>query len=167
MSALLGRDVTPERKRINSFGYELAIVEPERQGLLTSFRNHRQPTRKYPIFIANPQDLSVVSFSLYTELTNGEIRLLSLYDGVGTISTNSYEILDAGNNRYRPRVHMLRQGVSFKPYYFPTQGEVFSGYDMEHVLEMGDYVEEARVFRKRFDGLKVSAEGTLPLQSRK
>ena len=112
MSALLGRDAVPEVELIYSRGYELVTVDPV---------GSTEPKRRFPIFLPNPAEFKSISFSLYNDLSERELRIIARYNGVGTISEASLESSQFGNHSVKHLLHRLRGGAESTQYYFQVK----------------------------------------------
>ena len=158
MGALLGRSIAPEQKVVYARGYELVTVPTNGSGL---------PKRRNPIFIPNPSDFNVISFALYNDLTQRELRIIAQYNGVGIITEAVLETSEFENHSLKHLVHRLREGVHSTAYYFPTEDEVVDEFEMEHML-IDTYVKEAKIFKKRLDQCRQQVEGAyMSLRSRR
>ncbi len=158
MGTLLGRHVAPEQKPVFARGYELVMVAHNRS---------TSPKRTNPIFLPNPADFNVMSFALYNNLTERELRIIAQYNGVGEITEASLESSEFGNHSLKHLVHRLREGIAYTQYYFPSEDEVFEECEMEH-LPINDYAKEAAMFKKRLDRHASNTEGSrLPSHSRR
>lgn len=157
MSALLGRDAVPEVELIYSRGYELVTVDPV---------GSTEPKRRFPIFLPNPAEFKSISFSLYNDLSERELRIIARYNGVGTISEASLESSQFGNHSVKHLLHRLRGGAESTQYYFPGEDQVIDELELEHI-PANDYLREALKFKKRLDRQDFAKEGTLPSRSRR
>lgn len=158
MGALLGRRVVPEQKTVFSRGYELVILAPSK----TTMRKI-----KNPIFLPNPADFNVMSFALYNDLTERELRIIAQYNCIGEMTEASLETSEFENHSLKHLIYRLREGVPSTQYHFPSEDGVFDEYEMEH-LPVNDYIKEAARFKKRLDRQSHTIEGTsLPSRSRR